>query len=60
MMSRSAPELADQLKYYFQIESSSLRASSADSTGVLPLFTAYSGPRAEAAGLTSRIPTVVR
>src|SRR5229473_5335912 len=48
------------IKVLLSIESSSLRASSADSTGVLPRFTTYFGPRTEAAGLTSRIPPVVR
>jgi hypothetical protein len=42
------------------IESSSLRASSAESTGVLPRLTTYFGPRTELAGLDSRIPPVVR
>src|SRR5260370_20398556 len=35
------------------IESSSLRASSAESTGVLPRLTTYLGPRTELAGLRS-------
>jgi len=42
------------------IESSSLRASSADNTGVLPRLTTYLGPRTELSGLDSRIPPVVR
>jgi hypothetical protein len=48
------------IKVSLSIESISLRASSADSTGVLPRFTTYFGPCTEAAGLTSRIPPVVR
>ncbi len=42
------------------IESSNLRASSAESTGVLPRLTTYLGPRTELAGLDYRIPPVVR
>src|SRR5216683_4783974 len=35
------------IKVLLSIESSSLRASSADNTGVLPRFTTYFGPRTE-------------
>src|SRR5256885_11371418 len=48
------------IKVLLSIESSSLRASSDDGTGVLPRLTTYLGPRTEAAGLTSRMPPVVR
>src|SRR6266851_3627912 len=47
------------IKVLLSIESSSLRASSADSTGVLPRLTTYFGPRTEAAGLCSRIPPLL-
>ncbi len=48
------------IKVSLSIESSSWRASSADSTGVLPRLTTYLGPRTELAGLEGRIPPVTR
>src|SRR5713101_7030601 len=48
------------IKVLLSIESSGLRASSADSTGVFPRFITYLGPRTEAPELTSKMPTVVK
>jgi hypothetical protein len=48
------------IKVLLSIESNSLRASSADSTGIFPCFTTYLGPRPEAPGLTSKMPTVIK